>query len=209
MKTMKTMKKHDWTIAGVSALLLLLSGCGVFPKQSSYEKVDPGQALEIPPDLDSPESSAALRVPDATYSAVAGSSVSQTQENPLADLEGVKLLEIDGEQLLALSDTTTSVYRRLGLALDRLGLDVDSQDEESGSYKINYVDRTARDQRPGVLSRWFLRKKGPADHSGKYNLVVQSHNDEVTLIKVTGKDPGRVADRVLDDVLVPLRDRLG
>ncbi|MFK7958180.1 MAG: outer membrane protein assembly factor BamC [Lysobacterales bacterium] len=205
---MTIMKKHYWTLAWVSALLVL-AGCGVLPKQSSFDKVDAGEALEIPPDLDSPESGAALRVPDATYSAVAGGAVTQMQENPLDGLEGVKLVEIEGEQLLALSDTTTSVYRRLGLALDRLGLEVDGQDEESRSYQISYVDRTARDQRPGVLSRWFLRKKGPADHSGKYNLVVQSLNENVTLIKVTGKDSGRVADRVLDDVLVPLRDRLG
>lgn len=206
---MKNMMKNSCLAAGVAAALVLVAGCGVFPKQSSYEKVDPGEALEIPPDLDRPDGASALRVPDATYSAVAGASVRQQEQDPLANLNGVRLVELEGEQLLALSDSTDSVYRRLGLALDRLGLEVENQDPEAGTYAIAYVDRTARDQRPGVFSRWFLRKKGPADHSGTYQLSVKSHDDNVTLIRVSGEQSGRVADRVLDDVLVPLRDRLG
>ncbi len=206
---MKTMKKNRWMTIGVVTGLLTLTGCGIFPKQSSYDKVEPGDALEIPPDLDKPESSTGLRVPDATYSAVSGSSLQQAPQNPLDDLDGVKLVEIEGEQLLALSDNKDSVYRRLGLALDRLGLEVENQDEETSTYEVNYVDRTAKDQRPGVLSRWFLRKKGPADYSGVYRLSVKPHSDGVTVIRVSDEDSGPAAERVLDDLLVPLRDRLG
>ncbi len=207
---MKMMNRNSWLAAGVAAFVLTASGCGLLPKQSSFEKVDPGEALEIPPDLDRPDGATSLRVPGSTYSAVAGGAVGQPEEvDPLANLSGVRLVELEGEQLLALSDNPNSVYRRLGLALDRLGMEVEDQDEETATYDIDYVDRTARDQRPGVLSRWFLRKKGPADHSGTYRLSVVAHRSNVTLIKVSGEEPGRVADRVLDDVLVPLRDRLG
>ena len=202
------MKQTGWLLLCLAAAAG--SGCGVLPKQSEYDRVDPGTALEIPPELDEPDRSTAVRIPNASYSAVSGAAVNQpAAADPLADLTGVKLVQVSGEEVLAMADTAASVYRRLGLALEGLGVRVEAADDTAALYAIEYVDESAREQRPGVLSRWFLRKKGPVDHSGTYHLRVGAHNDEVTVIRIES-DQGRPApDRVRDDILIPLRDRLG
>ncbi|MEM9531972.1 MAG: hypothetical protein AAGA23_13760 [Pseudomonadota bacterium] len=193
---------------GVVLAVAVMSGCGLLPKQSDYDTVDAGQSLEVPPELDRPDQSTAPRIPNASYSAVSGANVSPEQ-NPLDSLEGVALVEFEGSQVLALKDSPESAFRRLGLALDRIGVAVENSDPTESSYEIAYVDQVAKDERPGVLSRWFLRKKGPTDHSGTYLLSVTPHNNDVSLIKLVAPDGRPAADRVKDDVLVPLRDRLG
>lgn len=192
---------------GVGAVLI--SGCGLMPNQSEYDRVDPGTALEIPPELDEPDQARAVRVPNATYSAVRGGAINVPEAaNPLAGLTGAKMVELDGEDVLAVGDGAASVYRRVGVALERLGLEVDDADDSQARYTVKYVDKSAREQRPGVFSRWILRRKGPTDYSGRYQLRVAAHNDDVTVVRLVTDEGRPVAERVREAILVPLRDRL-
>lgn len=187
----------------------MLGGCGMVPRQSEYDRVDPGSSLEVPPELDEPDQARAVRVPNASYSAVRGGAIEAQAADPLANLSGARLVELAGEDVLAVGDGAASVYRRVGAALENLGLTVDTADDAQSQYTVRYVDKVAREQRPGVFSRWILRRKGPIDHSGQYQLRVAAHDDEVTLVRLVNDQGRPVADRVREAILVPLRDRLG
>ena len=191
-------------------LTISLTSCGWIPKQNEYEKVGEGRPLEVPPDLDEPDTTSGVRIPNATYSAVRGGPVDvQTPDQQLAAVEGAQVLDYQGDQVLVLTDGMNSAWRRVGFALDRIGVEVEEAREEARVYLVEYVDVDAREQRPGVFARWVLRRKGPTDHSGVYQLRLRSHNDALTLIDLRGENGGRAAEPVKDAILNSLRDRLG
>lgn len=198
---------------GLSATL---GACSLFSSsQSSYEPVDETEALEIPPDLDAPDTSAAVRVPNSTYSRVAGGPVrdeapglgaTPTASQPAA--AGNQLVWDSGVRSLQLADSEESAWRRVGFALERIGLSVEDSERETGTYVVEYVDQSARDARPNVFSRWILRRKGPTDHSGTYQVRIQSAGDGV-LVQLMDED-GAPADATLtEEILGALLDRLG
>lgn len=74
----------------------------------------------------------------------------------------VDLVERDGRLVLVLRGNPDNLWRRLGLALDRVGLVVDAQDRRNGVYEVTYrPDIAARgEQRPGFFGRLFGRGEG-------------------------------------------------
>jgi uncharacterized lipoprotein len=206
-----------------SALLLMLlaglNACGWVPSQSEYDPVNPGQSLEVPPDLDTPDTRGALRVPNATYSRVEGGPVSASAPALSADgaasasasasaESGLRMIWEGGIPSLVVEDSEEGTWRRVGFALERMGIDVDSEQRESSTYVVDYVDAEAREQRPGVFSRWILRRKGPTDHSGTYQVKLRAQG-ESTHVNLLDED-GNPADSVLtEEILQGLMDRLG
>lgn len=198
-------------ILGLAGLVLLMSACGSIPGQSSYEPVDPVEALEVPPDLDNPETDRALRVPDSTYSRVAGGPVSNTSATaPGADQAPPKdtsLVWEGGVRSLRLADSEEGAWRRVGFALERIGLEIEERERDAATYTVEYVDASARESRPNVFSRWFLRRKGPTDHSGTYLIRLRSEGPS-TYVNILDED-GEPADEVItEELLTALHDRL-
>ena len=106
-------------------LATMASGCGWLKQKNDYEHVEERQPLEVPPDLDRPNDRAALRVPNSTYSRVAGGPVDTAvpTENSLSTAPGVP-----GSLLVA--DTPVGTWRRLGASLERVGLRIVDEDED-------------------------------------------------------------------------------
>lgn len=75
---------------------------------------------------------------------------------------------------LELKDTGERAYRRVGLALDRVGLTVLQENRERALYLVKPADLEAdaiKTEKPGVFSRWF-GKKQPEVVTEKPQLIV-------------------------------------
>jgi len=133
----------------------LLAGCGWFnrnKKDDAYKGSVQERPLEVPPDLDRPNTGAALTIPNvgATAAPATGASVPPTgaaatvvAAGPGATLSG------DG---LRVSDTVDSTYSRVGLALERSGAaTVLARDDATHSYDVQTASQTT--SKPG----WFKK----------------------------------------------------
>ena len=133
-------------IVSLLSTLLLLGGCGLFknrdvPYQDSVNRAP----LQVPADLDQPVVDDALRVPEAGTSG--SSDIRVTDRAPAAAATGGDLV---------LSDSVEGAWRRVGVALSRLGDDVAvaDSDEAAGRYRVDIVTRQRAD---GFFKRLFRR----------------------------------------------------
>lgn len=200
-------------MAGVFGLALMLGACGLMPGQSSYDPIDPVEALEVPPDLDAPETDGALRVPNATYSRVQGGPVSGTSspavsEAPTPAQQGTRMLYEGGVRGLLVEDSEESVWRRVGFALERIGLSIEERERESSTYVVEYEDVQAKEARPNVFSRWIMRRKGPEDHSGTYQVRLRGQGS-ATIVNLYDEDGAPAGQVITEELLTALLDRLG
>ena len=207
-KQKKTLQGGPVRLALVAVLAFLLAGCGLFNRNTEFEEVGAARPLEVPPDLDAPDTTRSMRVPDATYSRVAGGPV-QRSDAP-ADVPADVRLEYAGDTAtLLVPDTLDSVYRRLGFALERIGMEIVERDDGANAYLVEYVDRQARENRPGVFARWILRRKGPTDHSGVYRVSIEEAGAAASRVRLLTRDGDDAPERVVNDVLGALEERLG
>lgn len=194
-------------LAVIVGLAILLAGCGLFNRNTEYDEVGAGRPLEVPPDLDAPDTTRSMRVPDSTYSRVAGGPVRPA--NAPSETPTDVRLEYTGEgATLLVPDALDSVYRRLGFALERIGVEIVERDDSTSAYLVEYVDREARDNRPGVFARWILRRKGPTDHSGVYRVSIEEAG-AASRVRLMTEEGGEAPERVVNDVLGALEERLG
>jgi outer membrane protein assembly factor BamC len=197
-------------LIGILVTLLALNGCSLFSSQSEYDKVPPGKSLEVPPDLDEPNAAGAVRVPNSTYSRVADGPVSRNAPagtTTPAVQPGTRMERVNGAPSLLVDDSLESTWRRIGFALERIGLAVEDQQRDDAVYTVEYVDAEAREQRPGAFSRWILRKKGPDDHSGNY-LVKLAEVGTQTRVSLLNDEGGRATESVSEEILTGLLERL-
>ena len=149
----------------------LLAGCGWFnrnKKDDLYKDSVQERPLEVPPDLDRPNTAAALTIPNvgaaapaaapatsasatpgaAPQAAPAGAAAATAPSTAVAAGPGATLSG-DG---LRVSDTVESTYSRVGLALERSGAaTVLARDDAAHSYDVQTASQTT--SKPG----WFKK----------------------------------------------------
>ena len=117
-------------IAVIGTALLTQGGCvwlrAKFANTAVYEDSDQANPLEIPPDLDTPNTSAGIAIPDVTPNPM-------TQGTPAAPVAAVAA---DG---FVLADTVESAFRRVGVALGKIdGVTLGESAESSGTHTVTY-----------------------------------------------------------------------
>ncbi|HEU4665078.1 MAG TPA: hypothetical protein VFS55_13710 [Dokdonella sp.] len=139
----------------------LLGGCGFLHrhferKNDEYTRAVESRPLEVPPDLDTPNSAGALTVPAASArpaapvaSAPAGDAAAPTAPPPVVATAPGALLSGDG---LTVADAVASTWARVGLAIERSGAaTIVGRDEAGYSYAVETTGTTTT--KPG----WFKR----------------------------------------------------
>ena len=97
----------------------------------------------------------------------------------------------DGAPALSLPEPFDRAWRRVGLALDRIGFAVEDRDRASGVYFVRYVDpeaSTAKEKEGFLAKLAFWRGKDDKPKNDKYRIrvVAQGEASEVTVYQEGG-----------------------
>lgn len=113
-------------VAALSLAVLSTSGCSWFRAKTGYENSPESRPLEVPPGLDAPMADPTMQVP-----AVAAA--------PSAPAAGGSRPVTLPSQAFVVADTPDSVWRRLGIALQRIeGVAVGEAAQLLSVYNVNY-----------------------------------------------------------------------
>lgn len=112
------------------------------------------------------------------------------------------------ERRLALEDQFDRAWRRVGLALDRVGFTVEDRDRSKGVYYVRYIDPDA-DQKTdkGWLSRLKFWGSDDKQKKEQYRVVVKDASDG-TEVAVESKDGAPEQSRTGDRILSLLYEQL-
>ena len=110
----------------------------------------------------------------------------------------------DGQVSLSMEEPFDRAWRRVGLALDRIGFTVEDRDRAQGLYFVRYVDPDADNKSPskGFLSSlafWRSDDK-PVQGGSEYRLHVQGQGEDSRVTVLTregGADASDTAKRIL------------
>ncbi len=105
---------------------------------------------------------------------------------------------LDGAELLEVFEPFDRVWRRVGLALDRVGFTVEDRDRAKGIYFVRYADPDTEKDTRGILTRWF--SSDPKVKPEQYRVLITqaATNSQVNVLNKDGaKDTSRTAQRIL------------
>lgn len=116
----------------------------------------------------------------------------------------------DGD-LLALNDPFDRAWRRVGLALDRVGFTVEDRDRSKGVYFVRYIDpdadvKTTEDK--GWFSRFKFWSSSSKPQSREQYRILVKESAAGTEVQVLDKDGGRVKSDTAGRILTLLFDQL-
>ena len=119
-------------IAVIGVALLTQGGCvwlrAKFANTAVYEDSEQGNPLEVPPDLDPPNTAAGIAIPDVTPNPMTQGPSPSVAAAPTAGMDG-----------FVLADTVESAFRRVGVALGKIdGVTLGESAESSGTHTVTY-----------------------------------------------------------------------
>ena len=116
-----------------------------------------------------------------------------------------------GGSTLAVNDQFDRAWRRVGLALDRVGFTVEDRDRSQGLYYVRYVDPDADNK--SMQPKGFLSKLNPFSgrsqpkSTEQYRIQVKDA-DNMSQVSVLGKDGGREQSATANRILTLLYEQL-
>lgn len=117
-----------------------------------------------------------------------------------------KIVRGNGNAYVEVNEGFERAWRRVGLALDRVGFTVEDRDRTKGTYFVRYVDQVEdakdKDAKKGILSRLFTfgSKDDKAKAAQRYRVLVMAsaENSQVAVLNSQGLPETSVtADRIL------------
>jgi outer membrane protein assembly factor BamC len=125
--------------------------------------------------------------------------------------ERAKLLKDTAGSSLVVDEGFDRAWRRVGLALDRVGFTVEDRDRARGLYFVRYIDQVAdaevKKSEPGFFSRLFSskdEKKG----AQRYRVLVKSTGDAKTQVSVLDEQGTVAKGSNAERILALLNDQL-
>jgi outer membrane protein assembly factor BamC len=114
----------------------------------------------------------------------------------------------DGSARLYVDDSFDRVWRRVGLALDRVGFTVVDRDRSKGLYFVRYSDPDSTVKDTGWLSKMMFWKKDEAEKPENYRIFVAETQQPPALVTV--QDPNGAPDKSQngEKILALLKDQL-
>ena len=121
-----------------------------------------------------------------------------------------KLLKSASGSSVQVDESFDRAWRRVGLALDRVGFTVEDRDRTQGTYFVRYVDQNqdAKDKKEqGFFSRIFSSSKDKEKTAAKYRIVVKGSGDSSNIAVQNGEGKPEVSDTA-DKILGLLNEQL-
>ncbi|OGA40935.1 MAG: hypothetical protein A3G28_07845 [Betaproteobacteria bacterium RIFCSPLOWO2_12_FULL_68_19] len=114
---------------------------------------------------------------------------------------------VDGRELLQVHEPFDRAWRRVGLALDRVGFTVEDRDRQKGLYFVRYADpENAKDER-GLLSRMFSFGSDAKVKAEQYRVLVTQAGSS-SQVNVLNKDGAADASKTASRILALLHEQL-
>jgi len=121
-----------------------------------------------------------------------------------------KLLKAASGSSVQVDESFDRAWRRVGLALDRVGFTVEDRDRSQGLYFVRYVDQNqdAKDKESaGFFSKLFSSSKDKDKTAARYRIVVKGSGDTSNII-VQNNDGKQEVSQTADKILGLLNDQL-
>ncbi len=185
---------------------LLLAGCSLFGARGDtrYLTAEERPPLELPDDVDRPNSATALVVPGD------GSAVPLSGEGPGIVPPGIDEV-VSGPTdttRLVVDDTVSNAWRRVGLAIERSGVgSIDARDEAAGTYTVTGTTTEIARADVGWFGRLIGRDK-PRNITVTRVVRVAAEAAGASVV-VEDADGRRSTDSYSRRLIAVLRERLG
>lgn len=116
----------------------------------------------------------------------------------------------NGSGALEVQESFDRAWRRVGLALDRVGFTVEDRDRSKGLYFVRYVDpeSDSRNKDPGLLSKLAFWKSSAPDPQTKYRVFVKDGGSALTSVQVLSAEGGIDQSDTGKKILALLFDQL-
>ena len=121
--------------------------------------------------------------------------------------------QADGSERLDVLEPFDRAWRRVGLALDRVGFTVEDRNRQKGLYFVRYAD-PERDmaridgEKPGLLSKLAFWKSDASKVTAEQYRVVVSQGGDRSQVQVLGKDGGVERSQTSRRILSLLHEQL-
>jgi outer membrane protein assembly factor BamC len=115
----------------------------------------------------------------------------------------------DGSELLEVLEPFDRAWRRVGLALDRVGFTVEDRDRQKGVYFVRYADpQGERKKDEGLLAKLaFWRSDAPKVKAEQYRVAVTAA-DETSRVQVLDKNGAAESSATANRILALLHEQL-
>jgi len=105
---------------------------------------------------------------------------------------------LDGAELLEVYEPFDRVWRRVGLALDRVGFTVEDRDRAKGVYFVRYADPEVEKDTRGFLTRMFSSESKVKPEQYRVQISQSGTSSQVNVLtKDGGADKSRTGQRIL------------
>jgi outer membrane protein assembly factor BamC len=119
---------------------------------------------------------------------------------------------LDGAELLQVYEPFDRAWRRVGLALDRVGFTVEDRDRQKGLYFVRYADpeseMAGKDKERGILSRLFSWRGSDSKVKAEQYRVEVRQDRDTSQVHVLNKDGGAESSRTAQRILALLHEQL-
>ncbi|HEX7972587.1 MAG TPA: outer membrane protein assembly factor BamC [Thiobacillus sp.] len=120
--------------------------------------------------------------------------------------EQARIVKDAGAPVLEMDESFDRAWRRVGLALDRVGFAVEDRDRSKGVYFVRYIDPEAdnaskRDE--GVLAKFAFWRSKKDKASPQLQIMVSEEAGDKSRVSVTGGD-GKPADATTQNHIINL-----
>lgn len=209
MISMKTSSPRFFALLLAVLATLVTVGCSSASKQPEYYAEKETASLEIPDGLNRPDSSSALEInvpympPPTMLMVEMPPRISSTTSGIP---EGSRLKWSSQGLYLLVNDTSESAHRRLGLVIERSGMERIRLDEK-GVYRFDYYQKFGG--KDGFFSKMaFWSRDQSEDYSGAYQTFTQPEG-ESTRVYIKYADGTDCEPDAAEHVLMVLGGRMG
>jgi len=202
--------------AGLAALTLCLSGCGLLPDRGpAYVGSEEVPPIDTPPGLNEPETESNFEIPGYSLPELAAQGDESRPPRVLTSAEAEQArsrirfgpqglyLEVDG--------TAADTWRELGDALDEGEMSIDAVLDSQRRFRVVFEHEPIQITQRNLIGKLFMFWKAPEylDYSGTYLFEVQRETTDRTRVAILDSDGNILKMPRAEFVLDRLRERLG